>query len=276
MIGSIWLASLALVATVAPDAEAFRSEILSRLQTAHPAMTFSPGDEPLVISYRGGDADEGSLNLHQAFAYCQSASPVDCEEDKKKIVTMVVKTAPEASRENLRIVVRDQQYVDYLEEMRRRSEDKASLVHYRQVGDDLYALIAADGPQTIAMVGDKHLKELGMTVEEAWSLADRNTKAVLPPLPDPNRFKQEAIAFQDYEYLSALVSDLSYWGRVSETVGKDLFMTVVSDQFVFVGTMPDEGVAKFRATVEEDCAAQPRCVSPNIYRFRDGRWIVAR
>ena len=44
-----------------------------------------------------------------------------------------------------------------------------------------------------------------------------------------------------------------------------------------VGPMPDgPSLEAFRETVDEDCRAQPRCVSPNIYRFRGGRWVIAR
>jgi len=38
--------------------------------------------------------------------------------------------------------------------------------------------------------------------------------------------------------------------------------------------LPDVGF--FHQLVgSEDCAAQQRCVSPNIYRFREGRWVIA-
>ena len=68
----------------------------------------------------------------------------------------------------------------------------------------------------------------------------------------------------------------SSWRGIAAEAGPDLFVTAVSDHFVFVGSMPDGArLEAFKQTVREDCAAQQRCVSPNIYCFRDGRWMIA-
>ncbi|WP_260581625.1 hypothetical protein [Sphingopyxis sp. PET50] len=117
---------------------------------------------------------------------------------------------------------------------------------------------------------------MGLSPEDAWNRGWRQTVAILPVFPDPEKFREQAMAFESDQYLASLTADLATWQKVSDAVGPDLFMTVVSDQFVFAGPMPDgPGFEKFRQTVEEDCRAQPRCVSPNIYRFRDGRWVIA-
>ena len=56
-----------------------------------------------------------------------------------------------------------------------------------------------------------------------------------------------------------------------------LSVTAVSYRFVLVCTLPSgPKLEDLRQTVREDCDAQPRCVSPNIYRFRDGQWVIAR
>ena len=258
------------------DPETFRDDMITRFNASNPEANFSRGSEPLVIDVKGGELDEGTINLHRVYTYCQTASAEECESERKNLADNLAQGAPEPSKESLRIVVRDQQYLDYLNELYAKEGKGAERALYRQVGEDLYALIASDGPKTIAIVTASQLEDMGLTANEAWALADRNTKAIIPKLPEPAKLKSEAIAFQEFPYLSALVADLDGWRRISEVVGSDLFMTVVSDQFVFVGIMPDDNVAKFKATVEEDCATQRRCISPHIYRFRDGRWIVAR
>ncbi|WP_298195094.1 hypothetical protein [Novosphingobium sp.] len=40
--------------------------------------------------------------------------------------------------------------------------------------------------------------------------------------------------------------------------------------------MPDGAkLDGFAETVRKDCAEQERCISPHIYRFRNGQWRIA-
>ena len=257
-------------------AEAFRADVFARLKAAHPTNTFQLDSEALVVRYGAGGENDGTINLHRIFGFCQTASAADCETEKQSLVAKVVFEPPSASEQSLRIVVRDREYVDYVDSVERGSDDKAPLQYRRQVGEDLYALIASDAPDTIAIVGSRDLKKMNLTPDEAWVIADRNMKAILPKLPEPDRFKNDAVVFDNFPYLSAVVADLPYWQRVSQKVGGELMMTVVSEQFVFVGPLADRELPDFKATVAEDCAAQARCISPHVYRFRDGKWMVAR
>src|SRR5690606_9417433 len=102
------------------------------------------------------------------------------------------------------------------------------------------------------------------------------TKEILPPLPSSKQLRESAIAYEDEEYLTSLLVDLSAWEEIAREVGPDMFITAVSDQFVLVATMPaGKNLEDFRRTVADDCAAQERCISPDIYRFREGKWVVA-
>lgn len=258
------------------DPDTFRDEMIARFSASNPEAKFSRGAEPLVIDVKGGALDGGTINLHRVYTFCLTATVEDCESERKNLADNLARGAPEPTKESLRIVVRDQQYLDYLQDMQAKEGKGSERALYRQIGEDLYAFVASDDATTIAIVTTQQLDDMGVTANEAWALADHNTKAIIPTLPEPAKLKSEAMAFQGFPYLSALVADLDGWRRISDAVGSDLFMTVVSDQFVFVGLMPDKNVAQFKVTVEEDCSAQPRCVSPNVYRFRDGHWVVAR
>ena len=84
------------------------------------------------------------------------------------------------------------------------------------------------------------------------------------------------VVYELPEYAASLLARPDQWRALAEAVGPDLFVTAVSDQFVFVGMLPPgENLEGFRQTVRDDCASQERCISPNLYRWRDGRWIVA-
>jgi hypothetical protein len=115
------------------------------------------------------------------------------------------------------------------------------------------------------------LAKLGIDEDTAWTLAERQTIRRLPPLPTLEQLKTDAVAFENQEYGASLLVRLTDWSNLSAKVGPELFVTAVSDQFVFVGIMPDgAGFEKFRKTVADDCKHQQRCVSPNMYRYREG------
>jgi hypothetical protein len=269
--------ALAAGAQAAPTAEQFRAEMIKRFATVYPDRTYQAGDEELVISVNPGAKDEGTINLHRVFNYCQNVEATECEAASKELVEKTSKPAPDVTAASLRIIVRDAQYVAYLEEVEHKSKDGHRMAVRRKIGDDLFALLASDGPDTIATVGDDKLGELKLTEAAAWGMAVRQTRPIVPPLPDGDSLKQSAQAFTDFEYGASMLIDLDGWGKVAAAAGPDMFMTVASDRMVFVAVLPDgPNLDGFRKTVEEDCASQPRCISPNIYRFRDGRWVVAR
>lgn len=94
-------------------------------------------------------------------------------------------------------------------------------------------------------------------------------------MPTAVQLRKSAMAYEDAPYLGSLVIDTNAWAKVAAAIGPDVFMTVVSDQFVFFGQMPDgAGLESFKKTVADDCAARQRCISPHLYRFRDGQWVA--
>jgi len=273
----LMLLAMPVAACAAPSGD-LRAEMIARLAKAMPGATLSADpDDPLVIVFKGGDWGEGSFNLHRIDGYCRQASARDCANVKAEFVAKVARKPAKATAASLRLIVRDRDYKDYVDSVGKQAPDKGDFAKYRQIGDDLFAFLAADSADTIALVGDVTLKELGLTADQAWAQAQAQTRAVLPPLPDPQQLTKTATAYEDKEYLASLLIDLPAWGAIAAKVGPDLFVTAVSDQFVFVGTLPDgPKLEKFRKTVAEDCRAQERCVSPHIYRFRDGRWVIAK
>lgn len=257
------------------DEARFRADMIEQFRKAYPAIEFSPGPEDLQVKTKGGDWDDGVINLHRVFLFCRNASVDDCATVKAEFVGKIAQKPPALTTASLRIIVRDRGYIDYVEELEASSGQRMAV--RRQIGEDLFALLASDSANTIAMVGDKGLSELGLSEGDAWQQAWRQTQAILPAIPEPEKFRSQAMAFESEEYLASLTADLEAWEKVAAVAGPDLMMTVVSDQFVFVGPMENGAkLAAFRKSVEEDCAAQQRCVSPNVYRFRDGRWAIAR
>jgi hypothetical protein len=261
----------------AADEASFRSEMMERMQRAQPEARFSVGDEPLVIKVRGGDWDEALINLHRIHGYCQSATEADCEAIKAEFVERTLTKPQKLSLESLRIAVRDQEYMDYIEQLELQAAEAGKQAIRRPLGGGLHAILVSDAPTTVALVGTEGLAELGLDEAAAWERAWRQTEAILPKFPAAKAFREKAMAFESEEYLASLLANLDAWQIVSDAVGPNLFVTAVSDQFVFAGNLPDgPQLVDFKKSVEEDCRAQPRCVSPEIYRFRNGKWAIAR
>lgn len=275
------VALLTALLLASPDAgsdDAFRSDMLRRLRAAMPGAGFAVNPkEPLTIRAEGGRWGEATFNLHRVHAFCQQASDEECESTKQRYVAGITAQTPRPEPDKLRLIVRDRQYLDYLASVQAAASDTDSIAIYEAIGDDLYAVLALDGPQTIQVVGDKLLRQIGLTRADAWKAALKQTRAILPALPRPDQLAQGAVAIEGKEYQASLLVDLQAWSKLAGAVGPDLFLTVVSDSFVFVGRMPNgAGMDGLRQTVREDCQVQERCVSPNVYRFRNGRWIAAR
>ncbi|MCW3835247.1 hypothetical protein ACFQ1E_00675 [Sphingomonas canadensis] len=258
---------------------AFRSDMIKRVQAKLPDAEVTPDpDDFLALHVKGGVLDGATINLHRIYEYCAGHSAEDCETLKQDFTGKMTSPNPDPTVASLRLMVRDRVYLENLLEMERRSAAEGKNFHYvyEQIGEDLFAILVSDAPDKVAILPDDSLKDLGLTRKTAWAKAAKQTRDALPPLPKPDQLKASAVAFQEYEYLPSLLLDLPAWARIAEAVGPDLFVTAVSDGFVFAGTMPDDAVAEFAETVAEDCAEQERCISPHIYRFRDGRWVIAR
>lgn len=259
-----------------PSEAEFAAAMIPRLQAALPdAELASDPDDPLAIKLdKWNDMEDAQINLHRIYGYCLNATAQDCETVSAEFIEKITYRPPPPEAKDLRVIVRDSQYWAYVEET---FAAKGTLPPHRRIGEDLYAILAFDSPETITLAQGDDLKEMGLEGDAAWVLAQRQTAAILPPLPDGAAVKKQGVAFQDFEYLPSMLVDSAGWDRLARQVGPDLFVTAVSDGFVFVGLMPaGPGLDEFRKTVQEDCNAQPRCISPNIYRWRNGRWVIAR
>lgn len=271
------LAVALLIGSAAPtDPAAFGTEMLQRLKQDYPAHRFQPADDPLsILRDKGSKEEEGTLNLHNVYAYCGSASSSECETSKAEWLRRVMLPPQIVTRESLRLMVRSADYVAFANDPSGTRAGGPPVVFSRQIGDDLRLLVASDAPDTIQSVGPKQAAALGMSEAEVWAVAEKNMQAILPALPDASAIRKKATAFEGVPYGSAMLARSDYWRKVAEESGGELFVTVVSDDFLLVGTLPDRSVTAFAPSVANDCAKAPRCISPHLYRFRGGQWRIA-
>jgi len=259
----------------AAETREFAEQMLERLRAASPETEVRvSASDPLVIEMKQdgtwGDAD---INLHRLRAFCREASADECDTVLGNFAAMVTAKPPEPVAANLRVVVRQQ---DYLDRLRDQQDDDAQPV-YRQIGDDLYALLAFAGPSGVLMAIPQQLSDLQLGDQAAWQLAGEQTRAMLPRLPKPIDIVRAPVMLEDGDLLSSVLADVDAWRAIAEEVGPDLAVAATTDQLVFMAALPPDyrRMRQLKRAIRDDCAAAERCISPNVYRFREGRWVIA-
>lgn len=264
-------------ASAAVEVDTFAAEMLTRLRAAMPdrTMEVDPHDPLAITIAASGAEDELTVNLHRVHDYCLRASAADAEAAKRDYVESISTAIEPLTAATLRIVVRNADYAASVAQI--AQEGPATRLLRTRIGEDLYAFVASDTPTAVALVPVEKLASLGLTPAAAWALAYRQTKAGLPPIPAAADVGERPIAYDGHDNLGGLLAQRAQWRRLADAIGPDLFMTIVTDDVLFVGRLPDgPDLDAFKVAAREDGDAQPRGISPHVYRFRDGRWMIAR
>jgi hypothetical protein len=250
----------------ASDEQRFVEKMIQQIRQRLPGVEVTQRDDPLTVSLKGGGRIESTINFGSLHRFCRQATAKQCAAMRKEFLDTVLRAPPMATAASLRIAVRDAEYVQHVPN-----------IVAEPIGEDLFAVLVSDAPDSVATVPPAMLATLGLTREQAWGRAWAQTRAGLPELPGGASLASGARFYTDQFYLASLLADTRAWSAIAEAAGPNLLVTVVADNNLFVAVMPDgPKLEKFKQTVREDCAGQPRCVSPNLYRFRDGRWVVSR
>lgn len=247
----------------------FAEQMIERMRAAGSTLDLRISErDPLVIEMTHEGAEESDdFDLHTFYAICAEASAEYCDRFLDSMVSAATTIPPELTAESLRVVVRQRDYFDRL---------AARQPLTRQIGDDLFALLAFTSADLIVFANRDDLRSLGLDTAAAWRLAGEQTRAELPDLPVDVDLAEHVIGYQDYDMLPSLLADTEGWRGVARKAGPALFATATSDVSVWVGVMPDgPRFEELKRVVRSECEASIECVSPNVYRFRGGRWVVA-
>lgn len=247
----------------------FTEQMIERMRAAGSTLDLqvSERDQLVIEMTYGGAKEPDDFALHTFYAVCAEASAEYCDSFLDSMVSVATMMPPELTAESLRVVVRQRDYLA-------RLGPRQSLS--RQIGDDLFALLAFASPEVIVFANRGDLRTLGLDTAAAWRLAGEQTRAELPELPVDFDLAEHVIGYQDYDLLPSLLADTEGWRGVASKAGPDLFATATSDVSVWVGVMPDgPRLEEFKRVVRSECEGAVECISPNVYRFRGGRWVIA-
>ncbi len=270
--------SLPLAAQDDPAERTFAEQALPEIVAAVPdaEVSMEPGDPLQINIKRANEAGSDTINLHRLRAFCQTITREECAAERTHLIEVITTTPSRAEpvAADLRIIVRDAEYWGYAERALGKS---GTLPIHRRIGDDLYAIIAIDSTQTIQTANSENISNLGLTETEAWTQAARQTEAIIPSLPENQAIGDGLFAFQGEEYTGTMLAFPDRWTALAAVNGPDLAVIVPSDQIVAAAVIPDgEDLDGFRQFAQEQCDLAPRCISSNVYRWREGQWVISR
>lgn len=274
------IASLIGTAAVAapPSLDSFSADVAANLQSALPGREVRRDTlDPLkFIVLRKGKEGEFTLYLDRIWRFCQQASEEECKASRTEFIAKTLAPRDKPTARALRYVVRTSDYVAAIEEMGKKRKGE-KLAFTKPIGGDLFMVLVVDSKDSVSVVGTATLKELGLTEDDAWLIAQPQTRSLLPKVPDAAAVAKQWTGYQGPQYMGSMLGLTEDWAWLAEKAGPDLFVTAATDQLVIVGIAPPgPEFDKLAKAVQEDCNAAERCITPHVYRFREGKWAVAQ
>lgn len=269
----ILLAAAFLAANTPPaDARAFADAMRIELAAALPDARFAAAaGDPLELEMITPEAERHIINLHRVYGFCQSAPADACREQKERFAKALATTLrpPPITAEQLRVIVRDADYKAYVDG---QLGEKGSLV--RSIGDGLHAFLVVDSPAAIQLLARADLNKLNLDEESVWARATTQTMAKLPD--PPGKLDGDVLRYEGDEYMASLFLD-PRWPSLAARIGPDLVAVAASDQMVmFARARAGRELENIRTLAIAACRQAARCVSPQAWRWRDGRWTPVR
>ena len=269
------LAVLLIAAAPAPRDD-FAQRLAAAIRRADPAAVVKVTDPRTVTVKRKGH-DEGKIYTDSIDRFCEANTAADCEVERAAFIRNTAAAATTdyevLTRAQLRVVVRGDDYVASYRAVLDQG-NKGTLVA-RPVAPGVTAMLAADFPTTTRMVSTSDLDPLGLTIETAMALGEKQTVADLPPVPKLAEIKGKLIAVSGFDYGASLMLLPQRWHDLADASGGTLFIAVPSDDNVLIGTATKEELPQLRTVVADSLAHARRGISGQVYRWSPQGWVVA-
>jgi hypothetical protein len=189
------------------------------------------------------------------------------------VVDIVNETPAPLTRAQLRVAVRSTDFCDHLATLEAERPGQRPLTRPGPAAG-LCTVLMADYPNRMRTVPGEDLPALELDAAAAWALAERQTLAALPAPESLEGLDRSLVVVTDMDYVPSLILAGEGWRRAA--AGGELLLAVPTDGFAVVArraNVPD--LAQFRAAVRENFETGERGISPHIYRWTAGGWVVA-
>ena len=258
-------------ATQADDEAAFTARFAERLRAALP-------DQPYAIAgplqLRGPQNAE--INIGRIFNFCSASTPDECETAIDTFVNAMrealARADSPATREQLRLAVRNQEFCDYVAQIPRENAANANSLATRGIGSGLCAILMIDFPRSMRSASGDDLATLRLDSDAAWALAEQQTLAALPGEGAFAGLETGMIMVTQYDYIPSLMLARDLWRDLTSRHGPLIVMIPEDGLLVAVRRTAATDIRGLRATTREAFDTGERGISPLLYTWTADGW----
>jgi hypothetical protein len=256
-----------------PTQDSLTRDMAARIRQALPNHEVQiTGPLTLRLTRSGGEGS--NVNLDRVWRVCQSEDAAACQGSITNFVGAANELVSNSdfTRAQLRVMVRSEQYCV---EIQRIYSERQQAAQTRSLPGALCVVLVADAPNTMRVLSDGDLAGLSLAAGEAWSTAERQTLANLPS-PASLTFENGLAVVAEREYVPSLILASEGWRSLAAAHG-DVLMAVPKDGVLIVLRASETGdLSRLRQVVAEEFTNGERGISPNLYRWTENGWAVAR
>jgi hypothetical protein len=260
-------------ATERPTQDSLTRDMAARIRQALPNHEVETTGPLTLRLMRPGGAGT-TVNLDRVWRVCQTGDAEACEGSIANFVGAAheLVSNPDFTRAQLRVMVRSEQYCM---EIRRIYSERQRAAQTRSLPGALCVVLVADAPNTMRVLGDDDLADLGLASADAWSMGERQTLANLPS-PTSLTFENGLAVVAERDYVPSLILASDGWRSLAAAHG-DVLMAVPKDGVMIVLRASETGdLSRLRQFVADDFANGERGISPDLFRWTEQGWAVAR
>jgi hypothetical protein len=255
---------------------AFTQRLAAQFQAALPGGSVEISG-PLELNVRAAGAREPHhVAMGGIWRGCLRV-PATCTDETanfvRQTVLVLTESPPAVTRDLLRIAVRSRPYCAQVREAAHGQEGGDNPLLIRDLPPDLCLIVMAQYDGRRRGLNRDDLGPLGMSMEEVWQLAQRQTLAALPALPPADSFPAGEInALTALDYAPSLLLSPDAWRSLGGGAG--IVVAVPSDDTIVVARLPIADAATFRQQVRTHFEQAEAGVSPKLYRWTERGWEI--
>jgi hypothetical protein len=277
------IACLALcgAARAAPtDPDRYTAHVAKLLAAEAPDLSVTVR-ERLSLDIAGKVADENMFaNLDRVWEFCRRNEP-DCDSATETYVrnmaAMLKERLRPLERAMVRVVVRPRDYVEqirktFMEAPNAKPGTEPVLMLF---AGDLWLVCVADLPSSVRVLSRGDLEKLGLTIDEAIALGQRNVGAGLQPTSDAVQvLPPQGFGFiEGNDYESSRILFHGEWAQIAASMKGDLIVAVPGSGLTVYGDsgQPDAAPA-MAAFARYAMGRMERPISASLFRWTPAGW----
>ncbi len=272
------LATLVLALACGSGEPSLDQRVVAEIQAMHPQLTVEiTGPDELTVT--GPDELELALFLDNLRLGCD-ADPDACDElIDRRVRSLTDHEGASTDAAQLRPVLKHAEYLVQADRYVAESEDPeaaaASTLLRSPWQGELYVVWVLDRPDSMAMVAQGDLEDLGLTREAMEAKALANLKAccselLVQPLPEIPGLFQVAVG-DSYEAARLLL--IEPWGALAETVKGELIVAAPTRDLVLYAGSEDQDALMALAIISQQAAQDAYGLSGQLYRWTPEGWV---